>query len=153
MNKLLPALALALCGAALAKIPAPELDEAAKAKAAEAAAKTAWQGKVDAYQLCKAQDRVAAYYQKTSGKAVPKAGAKDAKDAKDAKAATPPVAAASGTPVAAAPPAACMDPGPFAYTPPEQKPLESSGAHSPPGTASSPPSTKAPASAAPDKKS
>jgi hypothetical protein len=58
MNKLLPALALAFTfGAALAKIPAPVLDDAAKAKAAEAAAKTAWQGKVDAWQLCKAQGR------------------------------------------------------------------------------------------------
>ena len=36
---------------ALAKLPAPS-DEA-KAKAAEAAAKTAWAGKVDGYLLCK----------------------------------------------------------------------------------------------------
>lgn len=147
MNKLLPVLALAACGAALAKIPAPVLDDAAKAKAAEAAAKTAWQGKVDAWQLCKAQDRVAAYYQKASGKAAAKPAAKDA------KAATPPAAAAGGTPVAGAAPAPCTDPGPFAYTPPEQKPLEASGAHSPPGTASSPPSTPVPAAAAPAKKS
>ena len=60
------ALALA-CVASLAKIPPPVLDDAAKAKAAEAAAKTAWQGKVDAYQLCKAQDRVAAVYRKSAG--------------------------------------------------------------------------------------
>lgn len=150
MNKSLLALALAAaCGAVLAKIPAPVLDDAAKAKAAEAAAKTAWQGKVDAYKLCKAQDRVAAHYLKTAGKTAPKA------PAKDAKAATPPAAAASGTPVASSSaPASCMDPGPFAYTPPEQKPLEASGAHSPPGTASSPPSTPAPAAAqTPGKKS
>ncbi|WP_298926161.1 hypothetical protein [uncultured Ramlibacter sp.] len=145
---LIPAVLVAACGLAAAKIPAPVLDDAAKAKAAEAAAKTAWQGKVDNWQLCKAQDKVAAQYRKTAGM-VP------AKDLKDAKAAAPtapaaPVAAASaaGTPVAAAPVIApCTDPGPFAYTPPEQKPLEASGAHSPPGTASSPPSTKTPAAA------
>ncbi len=85
-------LAMALCtSAALAKLPPPS-DEA-KAKAAEAAAKTAWTGKVEAYQLCKSQDAVAAAYY---------AGTKKA--GKDAK---PPVA----TP-------ACADPGPFVYTPP-----------------------------------
>jgi hypothetical protein len=54
--------ALLIASAALAKLPA--LSDDAKAKAAEAAAKTAWSGKVDGYQLCKAQDRVAAYYKK-----------------------------------------------------------------------------------------
>ena len=46
---------LAFAGAALgalAKIPPPQLDDAAKAKAAEAAAKAAWQAKVDGWQLC-----------------------------------------------------------------------------------------------------
>jgi hypothetical protein len=130
-------------GFAVAKLP--PLDDAAKAKAAEAAAKTAWQGKVDAYQLCKSQDKVAAAYGKN------KTAPKDAKAAKPASApamaaasaasaATP---AASGTPVAYAPPPACADPGPFAYNPPEQKPLETSGAHSPSGNAASPPSVKA----------
>ncbi|MBX9834514.1 MAG: hypothetical protein K2X78_15915, partial [Burkholderiaceae bacterium] len=38
----------------------------------------------------------------------------------------------------------CTDPGPFAYTPPVAKPIEAAGAHSPPGTASSPPSTQVP---------
>lgn len=75
---------------ALAKLPAPS-DEA-KAKAAEAAAKTAHAGKVDAYLLCKSQDRVAAHYYKTA-----KAAKKDVK------------------PPAAMP--ACADPGPFVYTP------------------------------------
>ncbi len=85
-------LAAAICtSAALAKLPPPS-DEA-KAKAAEAAAKTAWSGKVEAYQLCKSQDAVAAAYY---------AGMKKA--GKDAK---PPVA----TP-------ACADPGPFVYAPP-----------------------------------
>jgi hypothetical protein len=146
MNKLLiPALLAVACGAAWAKIPAPVLDDAAKLKAAEAAAKTAWTAKVDSYLLCKAQDKVAAKFRGTA--------AKDAKAAAPAKTAT--VAAPGGTPVAA--PAAippCADPGPFAFTPPDQKPLEASGAHSPPGNASSPPSTRTPsANTAPAKKS
>lgn len=76
-----------LCaGSALAKLPPPS-DEA-KAKAAEAAAKAAWAGKVAAYQLCKVEDRVAAAYfasAKREGKTVA------------APVATPP----------------CVDPGPF----------------------------------------
>ncbi|HEX2545467.1 MAG TPA: hypothetical protein VHL79_11340, partial [Ramlibacter sp.] len=54
--------------------------------------------------------------------------------------------------------APCADPGPFAFNPPEQKPLETSGAHSPTGTAISPPSvrsesaTMAPAQPGPAKK-
>ncbi|MBE0473557.1 MAG: hypothetical protein IBX54_05055 [Rhodoferax sp.] len=52
--------------AAMAKLPAPS-DEA-KAKAAEAAAKKAWTGKVNAYKLCKAQERTVAHYLTTSGK-------------------------------------------------------------------------------------
>jgi hypothetical protein len=63
---MLTAVALAVSGAAVAKLPPPVLDEAAKAKAAEAAAKTAWQGKMDAYLLCKAQDRVVAAYKRTA---------------------------------------------------------------------------------------
>ena len=50
--------ALAMAGSAMAKLPAPS-DEA-KAKATEAAAKTAHAGKADAFQLCKTQDKVAA---------------------------------------------------------------------------------------------
>ena len=71
--------------ATFAKLPAPS-DEA-KEKAAEAAAKTAWSGKVDAFLLCKSQDKTAAYYYKT------------ATSTKPAAAATPP----------------CADPGPFVY--------------------------------------
>ena len=56
------AAALAASGLALAKLPAPQLDEAAQAKAAEAKAKAAWQGKVGAYELYKVQDRIAARY-------------------------------------------------------------------------------------------
>jgi hypothetical protein len=51
-----------LAVSALAKLPA--LSDEAKAKAAEAAAKTAHAGKVDGYLLCKSQDRTAAYYKK-----------------------------------------------------------------------------------------
>jgi hypothetical protein len=139
------------CGLVLAKLPPP--DDAAKAKAAEAAAKTAWQAKVDGYLLCKAQDKVAAAYVKTAAKSPPKAAPAAtpaaAAPAAAASAAAAPAAAASaaqpaasGTPVAAKPPPPCADPGPFAYNPPEQKPLETSGAHSPSGTAASPPSVK-----------
>lgn len=119
MKKLLIS-ALALCAVSLvfAKLPAPS-DEA-KAKAAEAAAKSAWAGKVDGYLLCKAQDKVAASYYKTA-----KAAGKETK------------------PAAVAPP--CADPGTFAYAPPATaKPIEAAGAHSPAATAASPPSTKAP---------
>ncbi len=67
MTSLLAAAALALLGsAAFAKLPPPS--EEAKAKAAEAAAKAAWAGKVGAYQLCKAEDRTVAHYMKTAGK-------------------------------------------------------------------------------------
>lgn len=119
-------------GIAIAKLP--PMDDAAKAKAAETAAKAAWQGKVDAYLLCKAQDKVAAKYAK--GGAVKPVAAKPA-------AAPAPAGVASATPapgVAAAPVIPpCADPGPFAYNPPEQKPLETAGAHSPAGNAASPP--------------
>jgi hypothetical protein len=84
------ALALA-AGNVLAKLPAPS-DEA-KAKAAEAAAKTAWGNKVADFQLCKAMDRVAAGYAASAKKA-----------GKETK------------PPTATPP--CADPGPFVYTPP-----------------------------------
>jgi hypothetical protein len=128
MKKLLIMSLLAAASAAsLAKLPA--LSDEAKAKAAETAAKAAWTGKVEAYLLCKSQDKVAASYYKTA-----KATGKETK------------------PPAAAP--ACADPGPFAYTPPAAKPIEAAGAHSPAGTAGSPPSTKQPDAAGnPAKKS
>jgi hypothetical protein len=163
---MLTAVALAVSGAALAKLPPPVLDEAAKAKAAEAAAKTAWQGKLDNYLLCKAQDRAVSAYKKVAATrpaasaAVVPAGTAPAAAATPAATATATAAAApkpaptsasasqgGGTPVAgvaaAAPPLTpCADPGPFAYAPPEQKPLETSGAHSPAANASSPPSVR-----------
>ncbi|MCF8168083.1 MAG: hypothetical protein K9J77_05650 [Rhodoferax sp.] len=80
---------LALSGTVAAKLP--PLNDEAKAKAAEAAAKAAHGGKVEADLLWKAQDRVAAQYNKANKPA--------------AKGAAP-----------AAP--ACVDPGAFAYTPP-----------------------------------
>jgi hypothetical protein len=94
MKTLCVATLLAMAGSlAVAKLPAPS-DEA-KAKAAEAAAKTAWAGKVDSYKLCLSQDKVVAYYKK-------------APVLKDAK------APAKG---ASAPAGACTDSGPFVYTP------------------------------------
>lgn len=116
-TSLLALCAAGVCTLASAKLPAPSPEAAAKA--AEAAAKTAWAGKVDNYKLCLSQDKVAAHYRKTTPSAK---------------------SAAAG--------AACADPGPFAYTPPAAKPPEAAGAHSPPGTASSPPSTQTPAAAA-----
>ena len=111
-------LLVAVSTAATAKLPA--LSDDAKAKASEAAAKTAWNGKIDNYLLCKSQDKVAASYYKTA------------------------LAAGKPTKTAATVPP-CADPGAFAYTPPEAaKPIEAAGAHSPTATAASPPSTKQP---------
>ena len=152
MKKTLPTLA-ALAAAAVAftasaKLPPP--DDAAKAKAAETAAKAAWQAKVDAYNLCKVQDKVAAKYgnKHANGqpaKAMPVAApsATSAASAASGAASAASPAASSTTPAVASAPPPCTDPGPFAYNPPEQKPLEASGAHSPAGTAASPPSNKA----------
>ena len=111
-------IAAMFAGSVFAKLP-PPTDEA-KAQAAEAAAKAAWTDKVGLYQLCLAMDRTAAAYRKSisaAGKNVP-------------------------VPVATAP---CADAGPYvsSITPAASKPLEASGAHSPPGMAISPPSTKA----------
>ena len=58
--------ALAISFAAAAKLPA--LSDEAKAKAAEAAAKTAHGNKVADFQLCKSREKVAAHYYKTNGK-------------------------------------------------------------------------------------
>jgi hypothetical protein len=125
------------CGLALAKLPPPT--DAAKAKAAEAAAKAAWQAKVDAYQLCKAQDKVVAHYQRTAGSGAAGKAAQTASASAHPASASP---AATGTPAAFAPPPPCADPGPFAYNPPEQKPVETAGAHPPAGMAASAPSVK-----------
>ena len=63
---LLVASVLAVSLSAAAKLPAPS--EEGKAKAAEAAAKTAHGNKVADYQLCKSREKVAAHYYKTQGK-------------------------------------------------------------------------------------
>ena len=68
MRKLLIAvLSSVLAASAVAKLPPPS-DEA-KAKAAEAAAKTAHGGKVEAYLLCRSMEKVAARYQADAAKA------------------------------------------------------------------------------------
>jgi hypothetical protein len=90
---------------ALAKLPAPS-DEA-KAKAAEATAKTAHTNKVASYQLCKSMDTVAAGYHakaKQDGKAVKEATKTDA----------------------------CADPGPFVYAPPAPASAPAGSAAAPP---------------------
>jgi hypothetical protein len=116
-----------LANVSLAKLP-PLTDEA-KAKAAEAAAKSAWTDKVGLYQLCKTTDRLAAAY-----RASPAAAA--------APASTPTPAPASASAAEATPP--CVDPGPYvAQAPTAAKPLEASEAHSPAETATGPPSSKA----------
>lgn len=76
--------ALVAAGQVSAKLPAPT--EEAKNKTMEAKAKTAWSDKVAAYQLCKAQDKVAILYRQTKGA-----------DAKPAMASTAP----------------CQEPGPY----------------------------------------
>ena len=109
---------------AMAKLPAPS-DEA-KAKAAEAAAKTAHGNKVADFQLCKSREKVAAHYYKTA-----KASGKPT---------NPPVA----TP-------ACADPGPFvAAAPAAPAAVAAPAAAAKPATLGAAP---APATAAPAKKS
>lgn len=76
-----------------AKIPVPPATDESKAKAAEAAAKTAHGNAVANFQLCKSMDLVAAHH------------------AKSAKAAGKEVKPATATP-------ACADPGAFVYPPP-----------------------------------
>ena len=96
---------LLLCGSAqvLAKLPPPSAE--ARAKAEEAAAKAAWNGKVAAYQLCKVQDKVAADYLASA-----KAAGKDTSSA--------------------TPGSACVEPGPFAYMPAASEPAPGPAAQS-----------------------
>ena len=80
-------LGLAVAPGAFAKLPPP-------ATTPEAQAKAAWTTKVEAFQLCRAQERVAAHVRDglvAAGKPVP-------------------------TPTQTPP---CTDPGPFAFTPPD----------------------------------
>jgi len=109
----------------MAKLPAPS-DEA-KAKAAEAAAKTAHGNKVADFQLCKSREKVAAHYYKTA-----KASGKPT---------NPPVA----TP-------ACADPGPFVAAAPAA-PAAVAAAPAAGAKPAAPGAAPAPAAAAPAKKS
>jgi hypothetical protein len=115
-------IAATLATAVFAKLPPPTDDD--KAKATEASAKAAWADKVALYQLCVAQDRIALAYRKSTSKSTKEAG----------KTAPAPMATTL-----------CSDPGAYMLqvTPAASKPLEAAGAHSPPGTTVSPPSTKA----------
>ena len=119
MKKIVAMLFVMAAAPAFAKLPPPTPE--AKARADEAAAKAAWAAKVDAFQLCEAQDRVASVYYEQA-----KANGKTTR---------PPVATAG-----------CQDPGPFAYVKPEEKPLEAGGAHSPAGNATQPPNNATPQS-------
>jgi hypothetical protein len=91
----------------------PPPSEDAKAQAAAAKARSDWSDKVSAYKVCLAGDRVAQRYRAETKSAAPT--------------------------IATAP---CVDPGPFVAEA-NAKPLEAAGAHSPPGTATSPPSSNA----------
>ena len=110
---------------AMAKLPAPS-DEA-KAKAAEAAAKTAHSNKVADFQLCKSREKVAAHYYKTA-----KASGKPT---------NPPVA----TP-------ACADPGPYVAAAPAA-PAAVAAAPAAGAKPAAPGAAPAPAAPAPAKKS
>ena len=109
----------------MAKLPAPS-DEA-KAKAAEAAAKTAHGNKVADFQLCKSREKVAAHYYKT------------------AKASGKPTSAPVATP-------ACADPGPFVAAAPAA-PAAVAAAPAAAAKPAAPGAPSAPAAAAPAKKS
>lgn len=94
MKRIVTLIVLVLtAGGALAKLAAPVLSDEAKAKAAEAAAKTLHSAKVADFQLCKSMDRIAVRYQ-----------AETKNSSKEVK---PPTA----TP-------ACADPGAFVFPPP-----------------------------------
>jgi hypothetical protein len=122
MRAIVVLITMAYAGFVCATLPPPS--DAAKAQAAQTAAKAAWDDKVGQYKTCRAMDRVAEVYRRDL-----KAEGKD----------LPPAAAT----------APCVDPGPYvAPAPVPSKPLEASGAHSPPGTATSPPSTNTPAAEA-----
>jgi hypothetical protein len=118
------ALSTLLAASSFAKLPAPVLSDEAKAKAAEAAAKTAYNGKVDGYKLCLAMEKTAAHYLKT---------AQSAGKATKPATATPP----------------CADPGAFVYPPPAT--AAAPAAPAAPATAVAP--APAASAAAPAKKS
>ena len=96
--------ALTISLGAVAKLPA--LSDEAKAKAAEAAAKTAHGNKVADFQLCKSREKVAAHYYKTQGKGKPAPTATPACVDPGAYKPAEQTAAAPAAPAAAAPAAA-----------------------------------------------
>ncbi|TNF51404.1 MAG: hypothetical protein EP308_13395 [Burkholderiales bacterium] len=96
MKTLIFATAMLLSLSVQAKLPAPVMDDAAKAKAAEAKAKADHGNKVAAYKLCLYQDKAASAYFKRA--------ASTGKEVKPAIAT-----------------AACADPGPF--VPPSAAPV------------------------------
>jgi hypothetical protein len=116
-NTALLALATVLLGTTQVSAKLPPPSDEAKAKAAEAAAKTAHNGKVEAYLLCKSMDKVAADYF---------AAAKKAGTETKPPVATPP----------------CVDPGPFVYSPPASTSAAAAAAPAAPAataTAAAPP--------------
>jgi hypothetical protein len=117
----LGAVTLSLSSVAVSKLP--PLSDEAKAKAAEAAAKTAHAGKVDNYKLCQSMDKVAAAYFSAAKKA-----GKDVKPATET--------------------AACADPGAFVYPPPA---AAAPGAPAAPAAAAAAGKTAAAAAPAPKK--
>ncbi len=112
--------AASVAATAAAKLPPPSED--AKAKAAEAAAKTAHGNKVADYKLCLSMNDVAAKYAAAQKKA--------------------------GKPVNPTPTPPCADPGPFVYTPPAAA-ATATAAAAPAKPAA--PAPAAPAAAAPKK--
>jgi hypothetical protein len=124
MNKLL--LSVGALVALLAALPAvaklPPLSDEAKAKAAEAAAKTAHGNKVAEFQLCKSMENVAADYQ--------------AKAKKEGKAVPPPEKTAP-----------CADPGAFVYVPPAPVAAASAAPGAAPAPAAAVAAAPAPAAA------
>ena len=130
--------AVALATPVLAKLPT--LSDEAKAKAAETAAKTAWTDKVGLYKLCLTMDRIAGNYHKTAASAVPPVATAPCADPGPFVA---PETIAASTQSAPAPAAQAASAAATQLTPTKDKPIEASEAHSPPGMAVSPPSTKA----------
>ncbi len=118
------ALSTVLAASSWAKIPAPVLSDEAKAKAAEATAKTAHGNKTADFQLCKSREKTAAHFYKTAQAA--------------GKSTKPPV----DTP-------ACADPGAFVFPLPVPAAVAGAPASAPTATPAASPVAAAPAAAAP----
>ena len=122
MKLIAPIVLTFACVGALAKLPPPSAEEVEATR--RNLARQTWTAKQDAFVSCRAQDKVVKKYQdglRAEGKSVP-------------------LGLDTG---------ACSDPGPYAAdsgTPIVNRPIEASGAHSPPGTAVTAPSSKIPQS-------